>query len=72
LLTVNPLLSPPRGLSILTTFEWGLFNLAKKIVSVLLEKLDRKKGKTQYKKLEVIQQVIQPRIKSKSELPAGE
>ena len=42
--------------------------LAKKIVSVLLEKLDRKKGKTQYKKLEV----IQPRIKYKSELPAGE
>ena len=61
-------IKPPGGLFILTTFEWGLFTLAKKIVSVLLEKLDRKKGKTQYKKLEV----IQPRIKYKSELPAGE
>ena len=62
LLTVTPLLSPRWGLI------YGLFNLAKKIVSVLHEELERKKEKLNYKKLED----IQPRIKSKSELPAGE
>ena len=66
LLTVTPLLSPRWGLIYFNrNFKDGLFNLAKKIVSVLHE---RKKEKLNYKKLED----IQPRIKSKSELPAGE
>ena len=66
LLTVTPLLSPRWGLIYFNrNFKDGLFNLAKKIVSVPHE---RKKEKLNYKKLED----IQPRIKSKSELPAGE
>ena len=64
LLTVTPLLSP----RINRNCKDGLFNLAKKIVSVLHEELERKKENLNYKKLED----IQPRIKSKSELPAGE
>ena len=69
LLTVTPLLSPQRGLIYFNrNFKDGLFNLAKKIVSVLHEELERKKEKLNYKKLED----IQPRIKSKSELLTGE
>ena len=69
LLTVTPLLSPRRGLIYFNrNFKDGLFNLAKKIVSVLHEELEPKKENLNYKKLED----IQPRIKSKSELPAGE
>ena len=69
LLTVTPLLSPRRtNIYFNGNFKDGLFNLAKKIVSVLHEELERKKEKFNYKKLED----IQPRIKRKSELPAGE
>ena len=69
LLTVTPLLSPRKGLIYFNrNCKDGLFNLAKKIVSVLHEELERKMEKLNYKKLEG----IQPRIKSKSELPAGE
>ena len=46
----------------------GLFNLAKKMVPVLHKELEYKVEKLKYKKLEV----MQPRIKSKSKLPAGE
>ena len=69
LLTVTPLLSPRRGLIYFNrNFKDGLFNLEKKIVSVLHEELERKTEKLNYKKLED----IQLRIKNKSELPAGE
>ena len=44
-----------------------VFNLAKTIVSVLYEEPKKKVEKLKYKKLEV----MQPRIKYKSELPAG-
>ena len=79
--TVNPLLSHPRGFLIPNTFEWwgeggggglmetgGLFNLAKTMVSVLHKELEYKVEKPKYKKLEV----MQPRMKNKSELPVGE
>ena len=46
----------------------GLFNLAKTTVSVLYKELEYKVEKLKYKKLEV----TQPRIRNKSELPAGE
>ena len=69
LLTVTPLLSPRKGLIYFNrNCKDGLFSLAKKIVSVLHEEVERKMEKLNYKKLEG----IQPRIKSKSELPAGE
>ena len=69
LLTVTPLLSSRKGLIYFNrNCKDGLFNLAKKIVSVLHEEVERKMEKLNYKKLEG----IQPRIKSKSELPAGE
>ena len=69
LLTVTPLLSPRKGLIYFNrNCKDGLFNLAKKIVSVLHEEVERKMEKLNYKVLEG----IQPRIKSKSELPAGE
>ena len=45
-----------------------LFNLAKTMVSVLHKELEYKADKLKYKKLEV----MQPMIKNKSELPAGE
>ena len=69
LLTVTPLLSPRKGLIYFNrNCKDGLFNLAKKIVSVLHEEVERKMEKLNYKKLEG----IQARIKSNSELPAGE
>ena len=46
----------------------GLFNLAKTMISVLHRELECKVEKHKYKKLEF----MQPRIKNKSELPAGE
>ena len=46
----------------------GLFNLAKKTVSALHKELEYKVKKLKYKKLEV----MQPRIKNKSDLPVGE
>ena len=46
----------------------GLFNLEKKTVSVLHKELEYKVEKLKYKKLEV----MQPRIKNKSDLPVGE
>ena len=49
-------------------FEWeGLFHLAKMMVSVLLKELEFKVENLKYKKLEV----LQPRIKNKSEVPVG-
>ena len=47
--------------------EGALFNLAKKMVSVLHKELECKVEKLKYKKLELIQR----RIKNKYELPAG-
>ena len=46
----------------------GLFNLAKTMLSVLHKVLLYKVEKLLYKKLEV----MQPRIRNKSELPVGE
>jgi len=46
----------------------GLFNLAKKMVSVLHRELEYKVEKLKYKKLDV----VQPRIKIKSEHRVGE
>ena len=46
----------------------GLYNLAKKAVSVLHKQLEYKVGKFKYKKLKV----MQPRIKNKFDLPVGE
>ena len=46
----------------------GLFNLAKKMVSILPKELECKVEKLKYKKLEVMQMGL----KNKSELPAGE
>ena len=75
--TVNPLLCYPGGFFIPNTFgpggevlmeTGGLFNLAKIMVSVLYKELEYKVEKRKYKKLEV----MQPRIKTKSELPVGE
>ena len=81
--TVNPLLSPPgdrliyfkniwRGSGLIEIgglFETGFFkfNLAKTVVSVLLKELEYKVEKLEYKKLEI----MQPRIRIKSELPVG-
>ena len=49
LLTVTPLLRPRRGLIYLNeNLKDGLFNLAKKIVSVLHEELEHKKEKLNY------------------------
>ena len=45
----------------------GLFHLAKMMVSVLLKELEFKVENLKYKKLEV----MQPRIKNKSEVPVG-
>ena len=45
----------------------AIFNLAKTMVSVLQKKLEHKVEMLKYKKLEV----MQPRIKNKSELPVG-
>ena len=63
------------GLIISNTFEGGglietggLYNLAKKAVSVLHKQLEYKVGKFKYKKLKV----MQPRIKNKFDLPVGE
>ena len=80
--TVNPLLTTPRGLlyfkhlgggGLIETRglleRGGLFNLAEMVVvSALHKKLECKVKKLKYKKLEV----MQPRIKSKSELPTDE
>ena len=46
----------------------GLFNLAKKMVSILHKELECIVEKLKYKKLEVMQMGL----KNKSELPAGE
>ena len=46
----------------------ALFNLAKKMVSILHKELEYKVEKLKYKKLEVMQMGL----KNKSELPAGE
>ena len=45
----------------------GLFNLEKTMISVLHKELGYKVEKLKYKKLEV----MQPKIKIKSELPVG-
>ena len=52
LLTVTPLLSPRRRFIYFNrNFKDGLFNLAKKIVSVLHEELERKKEKVQLREV---------------------
>ena len=73
-------IKPPGGaLFISNTYKGGggrqgaylrggaIFNLAKTMVSVLQKKLEHKVEMLKYKKLEVMQQ----RIKNKSELPVG-
>ena len=74
-ITVNPLwLTRPGDLFISNTFgggliqTGGLFNLAKVVVSALHKKTRMQIGKLKYKKLEV----MQPRVKNKSELPTRE
>ena len=66
---INPLLSPPGGL-FQTHLSGGgdLFNLTKTIVSVLHKELECGVQKLKYEKLEIMQQ----RIKNKSEVPVGE
>ena len=50
-------------------FEWGdLYNLAKMIVLAVHKELKYKEEKLKYK----MSEVMQLRIKNKSELPAGE
>ena len=67
-------IKPLGGLFILNILEAGgylrkgLFNLANKMEPVLHKEQECKVEKLKYKKLEV----MQPRITSKSKLPAGE
>ena len=84
LLKLNSLISPLGGFFISNTFEGvggglkryrgfiseegGLFDFAETEISVLHKELECKVEKLKYTKLEV----IQLRIKNKSELPAGE
>ena len=66
---VNPLISPPGTYLFqahLGGGGGGLFNFAKTIVSIFLKEPKNKVEKFKYKKLEV----MQPRIKNKSELPS--
>ena len=65
---INPLLSSPGGLFQTNLSGGCLFNLAKTIVSVLHKELERGVEKLKYEKLEI----MQLRIKDKSELPVGE
>ena len=68
---INPLLSPPPGGGLISnTFVGGggLFNLATTTVSVLHKELECRVEKLKYEKLEIMQQ----RIKNKSEVPVGE
>ena len=62
---------PPEGGLISNTFVGGgggLFNLATTTVSVLHKELECRVEKLKYEKLEIMQQ----RIKNKSEVPVGE
>ena len=64
-------IKPPGGLFISNPLEGGLnrdFNLEKTMVSVLNKEPEYKVEKHKYKKLKI----MQPRIKNKSELLAGE
>ena len=68
---INPLLSSPGGGGVISnTFVGGggLFNLATTTVSVLHKELECGVEKLKYEKLEIMQQ----RIKNKSEVPVGE
>ena len=78
--TVNPLLAPPRGAYLFQAhlrgglietgglFERrGLFDLETTMVSVLHKELECKVEKLRYKTF----QVMQPRIRIKSDLPIG-
>ena len=59
----------PWGLFISNPFERGtLFKVAKMMVLVLHKELENEVEKLKYKKLEV----VQPKIRNKSELPVGE
>ena len=63
---VNPLISPPGTYLFQAHLGGGgLFNFAKTIVSIFLKE-PKNVEKFKYKKLEV----MQPRIKNKSELPS--
>ena len=71
--TVNPLLSPPRGLVISNTFEGGglfdragLFNLANKMVSVLHKEQECKVEKFKYRRMEVMQPTIKKLVNKPS------
>ena len=64
---VNPLISPPGTYLFQAHLGGGgVFNFAKTIVSIFLKEPKNKVKKFKYKKLEV----MQPRIKNKSELPS--
>ena len=67
---INPLLSSPRGAYFkhICRGGGGLFNLATTTVSVLHKELECGVEKLKYEKLEI----MQLRIKSKSEVPVGE
>ena len=68
---INPLLSSPRRGGLFQTHlsgGGGLFNLATTTVSVLHKELECRVEKLKYEKLEIMQQ----RIKNKSEVPVGE
>ena len=68
---INPLLSSPGGGGGLFQTHLsggGLFNLATTTVSVLHKELECGVEKLKYEKLEIMQQ----RIKNKSEVPVGE
>ena len=75
--TVNPLLCSPQGVYLFQTYfcgggggieTGGLLSLARTMVSVLHKELEYKVEKLKYK----MSEVIQLRIKNKSELPVGE
>ena len=67
---INPLLSSPGGGGYFKHIcrGGGLFNLATTTVSVLHKELECGVEKLKYEKLEIMQQ----RIKNKSEVPVGE
>ena len=70
-LTINPIkpLGGGQGLIEIGGYlrDGGLFNVEKTMVSVLHKELEYKVEKLKYKRLEV----MQPRIRIKSELPLG-
>ena len=76
IITANPLLSPSGGIFTSNQFDGGggylrggggLINLEKTMVSATHKELEYKVERLKYKRLEV----MQPRIRIKSQLPVG-